>query len=360
MTAPAIALQETVSAGELRKLAEAVGPCITIATVLPNPREIRARVRNALHALERDFASSPRGQNVAELLKPIRDAAETIELDVVWGKALLILRSPDVFQGYWLQGWQKEILSAGDHFQLRPLLTAISRVQRFHMLAVSQGQVRLFDSTMYRAEEIKLPASVPDNLRGWLNERQPDHLLDNRSAGGPSVGSMKGVMFTTSADREKRDEYLRHYFKEIDRGVHAVLRDDGAPLVLAGIQEELAAYRRVNSYPTLFEKEVQGSPDRLTMQELLDRARQLVSESPSEPLRKVLGELRRRSTSSDAKEIARMAPEGRVDNLLISTDADDEFLDQAARETLRHGGQVFEVNPAAMPENARAMATLRH
>lgn len=360
MTAPAIAFHELVSVGELRKLAEAAGPCITIATVLPNPREIRARVRNALHALERDFSSSTRGQNVTELLQPIRDAAETIELDVVWGKALLILRSPEIFQGYWLQGWQREILSAGERFQLRPLLAAISRVQRFYMLAISRGQVRLFDSTMYRAEEIKLPASTPDNLRDWLNERQPDHMLDNRSTGGPSTGSMKGVMFTTSTDREKRDEYLRHYFKEIDRGVHTVLRDDGTPMVLAGVQEELAAYRRVNSYPALLETEVHGSPDRMSVQELLEHARQVLSDSPSEPLRNVLGELRRRATSSDLKEIARMAPEGRIDNLLIAADAEDERLDQAAAETLRHGGQVFDVIPAEMPENARVMATLRH
>jgi hypothetical protein len=360
MTAPAIALQETVSFGDLRKLAGATAPCITIAAILSNPLEIRTRLKNALHGIEKDLSSIDEGTSIAALLEPIRDAAEAIEADGLWGRTLLVLRSPEIFHGYWLRDWRREILNVGARFQLRPLLAAVSREQRFHLLAVSQGRVRLFASTMFRAAEVKLPVSVPASLRDWLNMRQPDHVLDNRSPGGPSTGSMKGVLFGTSTDREKRDEYLKHFFQEIDRGVHAALRDDDAPLVLAGLQEELAAYRRVSTYPHLFKKEVLGSPDRLSMQELQERAADLVSQSPSDALRNVLAELGRRPSSQDVREISRVASEGRIDDLLIADDAEDERLDLAVVETLRHGGRVFGVRPDEMPENARAVAALRH
>ena len=47
-----------------------------------------------------------------------------------------------------------------------------------------------------------------------MSSRIPDHVLDNWSAGGPSVGRMKGVVFGTSSDRERHEEYLRHFFKD--------------------------------------------------------------------------------------------------------------------------------------------------
>jgi hypothetical protein len=360
MAAPAIALQEVVQFGEIRKLVDAAGPCITLAMVLPNPLEVRTRLKNAVQGIEKDLSSSERDQEIAGLLKPIRDAAGTMEISGVWGKALLILRSPAVFQGYWLRDCRREILNVGDRFHLRPLLAAIAREQRFHALAISQGHVRLFDSTMFRAEELKLPASMPANIHDWLNARQPDHVLDNRSAGGPSTGSMKGVLFGMGADREKRDRYLRHFFKEVDRAVHTALRDDTAPLVLAGLQEELAVYRRVSTYPNLFDQEVPGSPDRLSMQDLLERARNLLGQSLAEPLRRVLGELERRPTSQEPKEIPNMAREGRIDDLMIPEDAEDGRLEEASRETLRHGGRVFAVRQAEMPAGASVVAVLRH
>jgi hypothetical protein len=197
-------------------------------------------------------------------------------------------------------------------------------------------------------------------LRDWLNARQPDHVLDNRSTGGPSIGSMKGVVFGTSTDREKRDRYLKHFFEEVDRGVRSALRDDTAPLVLAGLQEELAVYRRVNTYPYLLEQEVHGSPARLTMPDLLDQARDLLGQSLSEPLRKLFADLERRTVSPDAGKIRRMAREGRIEDLLIPEDTADDHLDVAAMETLRHGGRVFALKPAEMPGGAPALAVLRH
>jgi hypothetical protein len=360
MTAPAISLQEVVSFSELESLAGATGTCITIATPLPNPFEIRTLLKNAVNSIENNLSSSERARTVASLLDPIRDAAAIIETNGVWGRSLLILRSPDLYHGYWLRDWRTEIRQVGDTFQLRPLLAAIAREQRFHLLAVSQGFVGLFESTMFRANEVKLPQSVPPNLQEWINARQPDHVQDNRSAAGPSIGSMKGVLFGVSRDREKRDEYLKHFFKVVDHGVHEALRYATGPLVLAGLEEELAAYRRANTYPNLSDHEVHGSPDRLSMPQLLERARDLLSQSPSEALRKALRELDRHPTSSGLNEIPAMACEGRIEDLLFPEDAKDDRLDSAAVETLRHAGRVFAVRPEEMPVEANVMAVLRY
>jgi len=360
MTAPAVAFEQIVSWSELKSLAGAAGPCITIVTPLPDPLEIRTRLKNAVHGLEKRLRSDNRDRDVTGLLDPIRAAAAAMEAKGMWAKAVMILRSPDIFHGYWLRGLQKEIVDAGDRFHLRPLFAAMAREQSFHLLALSQGHVRLFSSTMFGAEEIELPGTVPRNLKEWLNTRQPDHVMDNRSTGGPSTGSMKGVVFGTNTDREKHDEYVRHFFNEIDHAVHATLREGTAPLVLAGVEEELAIYRRVNSYPHLFEQEVHGSPDGLPLGDVLERARDLVNRAPSEPLRKVLAELDRRPPLLDAQEILDRAREGRVGELLIREDVEDDRVDLAAMEVLRHGGRVFAVNSAEAPGNAAVAASSRY
>src|ERR1700734_4433924 len=119
-----------------------------------------------------------------------------------------------------------------------------------------------------------------------MNEREPDHVLDNRSAGGPSVGKMKGVLFGTNTDRERHEEYLKNFFKEVDKGVHHILLGHTAPLILAGVGEEVALYRRVNSYSRLMEEAVLGSPDAFEPNVLHDRAIEIAREIPPPPLQR--------------------------------------------------------------------------
>jgi hypothetical protein len=358
MTAPAVAFEEFVSLSELKGLAGAAGPCITVAVALSDPLEIRTRLKNALNSLERMLP--PGDEDIIALLDPIRATATAIESQGVWAKAVMILRSPDIFRGYWLRGLHREIVDASDRFHLRPLFAAMAREQNFHLLALSQGSVRLFACTMFHAEEVELPRTVPPNLHDWLNNRQPDHVMDNRSAGGPSTGSMKGVLFGTNADRERHGEYIRHFFKEIDRAVHGALRDGSTPLVLAGVEEDLAIYRRASTYPHIFKQDVHGSPDGLPLGDLLERARRLVCRAPSEPLRKAFADLERRPALLNAQEILDRAKEGRIGELLIREDAEEDRLDLAAMEVLRHGGRVFALNSSDGPGHADVAAVLRY
>jgi hypothetical protein len=54
---------------------------------------------------------------------------------------------------------------------------------------------------------------------------------------------MKRVVFGTNSDRERHEEYLRHFFKEVDKGVNRILEGRAGPLILAGVEEEVALYR---------------------------------------------------------------------------------------------------------------------
>src|SRR5208337_1155633 len=102
--------------------------------------------------------------------------------------------------------------------------------------------------TRQSSRELPFPPGFAQSLDDFKQTRQPDHDLDNRSSAGPDIGGMKSVMFGTTTDREKKDDYLLHFFASIDNAVHAVLKDQTTPLVVVAVESELALYRQVNTY----------------------------------------------------------------------------------------------------------------
>src|SRR5260370_25695144 len=100
MTAPAVAFEDVVSLSELKSLAGAAGPCITIVLPLSEPLEIRTRLKNAIHGIEKRFSPSDRDPDVAGLLEPIRATVAASESKAVCATAVMDLRSPDVYPGY--------------------------------------------------------------------------------------------------------------------------------------------------------------------------------------------------------------------------------------------------------------------
>jgi hypothetical protein len=228
---------------------------------------------------------------------------------------------------------------------------------------------------------VVLDARVPQSLEAWMNSRQPDHVLASRSAAGPSVGKMKGVLSGTSADREREGEYLAHFFQEVDRGVIAHLRSH-SPLVLAGVDYELAIYRRINSYRPTLENAVSGSPDGIPDRTLHARAMKIVGSTFSEPLQNAITEIREHAgtphSSTDPRTIVQAAFQGRVSDLLIAANAGfwgawnhhtqevethnrvEELLNAAALETVASGGHAFVLNESDMPVKAAAGAFFRY
>lgn len=364
---------DVVSFEDLKALASASGPCLTLATSIPNPADLSARLKHGLRVLA-DEVEDP------ALMEPIEKLAQSAYTDKVWGNSLMLFRSPGLFQYYWLRGSYREMALVGPRFQLRPLLSVFTGEQCFHVLALSRRNVRLFRCTPHAAAEIDLRAVAPVNMEEWLNIRQPDHVLDNHSAAGPSTGSMKGVMFGTATDREREEESLRHFWKEVDRGLRTLLRDD-SHLILAGVEREVASYRHVNTYPFLLDEAVQGAPDGVSNHDLYLRAWEVARGAAPEAFRKAIEEAETHrelgQITTDTSQVIQAAFEGRVADLFLSDsaerrgswdeesfkprigDGEDDLLNAAAVETIRHGGRAFEVDPRSMPVRTDIAAVLR-
>src|SRR5258705_2948778 len=193
MTAQEITAHDIVTFGDLKLLAGASGPCITIVTHIPTPSELSVRMKNAVRIVEKKLKDRGMKPDAIEsLVAHIQELASTADALGIWSSALILFRSPDLLRYFLIDRRVPEVESVEDRFQVRPLLSALVREQRFHLLCLSRRHIRLLHCTQHRAEEASLRGIVPQDMQVWLNTRQPDHVLDNRAAAGPSVGSMKG------------------------------------------------------------------------------------------------------------------------------------------------------------------------
>jgi hypothetical protein len=276
-----------------------------------------------------------------------------------------IFRSPELFRPVPLPWEIGEKITVADHCQIRPLLGRLHKPRPYYGLALSQKHIRLLRCENGSSEEVELPESFPRNLQEWIATDKPDHVLDNRSKAGPSVGAMKGVTFGTSSDLEKKDEYLLHFYKAIDRSLHELLKEDPAPVILAGVEYELALYHRVSKYPHLMDDGVHGTADVLKGVELRQRAQELVDAQGTKSLENALALYEKQGGTdrvyTDPANILKAAREGRVAHLFLADDVDaSERFNVAALQTLLNSGQVHLVDRGRLPGGGAMSALLRY
>lgn len=377
-----ITAQDIVTLSDLGLLARASGPCITTVVSIPNPLATEARFKNAIRDIAKKLNEIAFVGDIPQLVRPIRDFAAAVEAEGIWAQTIILFRSPDLFRWFLLPEAVNNTISVEERFQIRPLLAALTNEQRFCLLALSRRNIRLFYCTHHHAEEASLRGLAPQDIRTWMGTWKPDHVLNNRAVAGPAAGSSKGVAFTTSRDREREDEYLAHFYAEVDRGIASMLRRDGAPLVVAGVEEEVTIYRRVNTYPRLLERAVNGSPDGMEDPVLYGLAREITRDVPSEPLAKTLARFERyrdsARISTDARQIIPAAWEGRVADLVFSRSAEqrgvvtvgnlqvetgdngEDLLNACALWTIQRGGQAFALREHDMPLPGAAAAVFRY
>jgi hypothetical protein len=276
-----------------------------------------------------------------------------------------------------------DLVVVGNRFQVTPLLPLFSIGGRFFVLALSQNVVRLLQGTAHRVSEVNL-RGVPRSLSEALLTHDRDEPLTFH--GRPTSGGTWGAIFSgqgVGIDTKKDDLLL--YFQKIDRGLHAVLHEERAPLVLAAVDYLQPIYRQANTYAHLVEKGIEGNPDRLSGQELHSRAWALVQPVFEQAQKNALAQYHQLAgTGHTAGAVAEVVPAafaGKVDTLWVAANrqcwgrfdpdarqveehaqpqpGDEDLLNLAAVSVLGHGRTVYAVEPAQVPDDG-LMAALLH
>jgi len=353
----------------MKFLAGCRGPCITIVVPAHHPGAQEGSRRSLVHALVRkageEIARGRFSGRAAELLAPLEEIAQESGVDG-GGAGFAIFRSPETTARYYLAGNPEEKIVIADHFFLAPFVADAFAPHEFFILGLSRKRLRFFRYVNGEAQELELPPQVPPSLEAAGAFDRPDHDLENRSSAG-MVG-IRAVRFGTLSDREAQPEYLQHFFLLVDRGLKSTIA--GKPLLLMGVQEELAAYRRVAKHPHILTSDWIGNADFLSPAEIATRAAEAVRAHCNTLAERVLAEYRempdRSRTLGEVDAIQKAAAEGRVHRLCVRSGAElagpggEDRINAAIVETLRAGGEVFVLPQDKMPASEPLAAILRY
>jgi hypothetical protein len=357
----------------MKFLAGCKGPCITMVIPAHHPGAREGSRKALVHGLVRtaneNLTSSKQfgKAQAAELMAPLEEIAAESGIDA-GGAGFAIFRSPGYTARYHLADVPAEKLLVADHFWLAPFIENAYAPHDLFVLGLSTKQLRLFRYVNGECKETPLPAGVPASLDAAGGFDKPDHALETRSASGPSNGTMRGIRVGTLSDREKFPEYLHHFFETVDRALRATL--EGKPVLLMGVHQEVAAYRRVAKYPHILAADCPGNIDFVTLPDVAACAakacradRHLIGE-------RVLAEYREMSdrvrTLADVPAVLQAAIEGRVHRLCVREGSEltgakgEDLINAAVVETLRTGGEVFTLSSESMPASDPLAAILRY
>jgi hypothetical protein len=247
--------------------------------------------------------------------------------------------------------------------------------------ALGLGGVHLFEGSRYRLQ----PREVPDAPLG-IEDTQRFLELEKQlhAKGGPRRDAARTAIYHGhGAGREVAGERIVEYVREVDRAVMAALGQARLPLVLAGVEHVLAAFRAVTSHGQVLDGAVDGSPGDLSEDRLHAAAWPLV-----EPvaLRRRAEDLERYAQAegkgmvvTDLEDVLMAALQGRIEALFVARGelrwgrfapetgetrlhrtakpGDEDLLDRAVAETYRTGGSFYTLPLDEMP-GAKAVAAL--
>jgi hypothetical protein len=339
------------------------------------------RFKNLLGEAEKALSDAyPEEQ---ELLQPARNLLEDNPFWQHQGDGLAVFLSSGEFQYFRLPISLEELVVVGERWHLKPLISLLSGDGRFYVLALSQGEVRLFQCTRHSVGEIALEG-IPGSMAEALKYDDPERQVQFRTPAPTGKGKRAAIFHGHGVGTDDSKDNILRYFRQIDKGLRALLGEERAPLVLAGVGYLFPIYREANAYPNLLEKGITGNPEGLKERELHGQAWNIVEPHFQKEEKEAAERYRQLANtdraSSDLKAIVPAAYYGKVVVLFVAAGiqqwgtfepqenvidlhsaqkpGDEDLLDLAAVQTLLHGGTVYAVDHERVPDEEAALAAI--
>jgi len=344
------------------------------------------RFSNLLRDAQHQLLAAEVGPAEADaLLAPARRLATDAEFWRHPSDGVAAFMAPDFLRHYRLPIKFAEMVVATQHFEVRPLLPWVAATGRFYVLALGTEHARLFRCTAFGIREVHVQG-MPVSIAEALNEEiTGGREIQARGEAPRQPGERGTAFYGHGSERDYAKNKLLRFFRIVDRCLHPLLSDPHAPLVLAGVAYLQPIYREANTCRHLADDGVDGTPDVLGEEALRDRAWAIVEplflKRQNEALARYRQFAHTEHASSDIRQVAQAAREGRVETLFVAIEGqlwgsrnalnegtqlhptretgDDEQLNLATILTLLHGGAVYAIGRESMADGALLAAVLR-
>ncbi|HKZ43584.1 MAG TPA: hypothetical protein VJZ78_00940 [Anaerolineales bacterium] len=379
---------ERITLDQIKELAQQkADPCISI--FLPTHRagletqQDAIRFRNLLRNAEKQLLNS--GMKPREASALVQPAQKLSADSFFWNHqqdGLAVFIAADDFHYYLLPLPVDELLIISHTYYVKPILPLFTKNGHYFILAISQNEVRLFEGTRYGVGQIALPDGITENMKETLRLDESQENLQMHSDGGG------GTFHGQGAGDEEQKIWIEQYLNLVDTSLKEILREQNAPLVLAGVDYLLPIFRKVSDYKNIMEEGITGNPDRLRPEELQEKAWQIVETYFQKETKEILEEFQKLADTNiatdDIERIVTAAFNGRVEKLILSIEnqiwgsfdpIDGKvilsingqsktnnlaLLDFTALNTLKNGGVVCALSQDEMPTESPVAAVFRY
>ncbi len=363
------------------------GPCLTMLMPAESSageavEKMKIQFKNLYREARNELRSwDIEGEEADEFLHPLENLLNDRDFWLEQSRGLAILKSQKDFKIYRLPLKFEPKIKLEKYFYISPLIPEIFSEKRFFLLAVSRKSCRFFQGTPQEIELVEI-ADMPESLDEVIadDDRQSSTQQHSASRGGTSV-----IHHGHDERDQKVPARLIKYLNEVYDSLNDHLQEQNFPLFVMCVKELFPHIKKVFDYKGLQEKFIQGSPDRLAREEILDKSFDVIQphfKKPHEEIRDQYMELKNtKKTSAELEEILSASRQGRVDTLLLNElDEPAGIFDQeenriktnqsspesyslpnlAAVNTLKTGGQIFLLTQEEMPNNADICAIYRY
>jgi hypothetical protein len=352
----------------------------------PDNQQDPIRFRNLVKELEKPLRQQFPNDDIRTLLQPFLALANDMDFWNHTLDGLAVLGARGIFRVYKLQRPVTEFALVADSFHTKPLMRILQSADRYQVLGLNRQEIRLFEGNRDALDEIELARTVPKTITEALGDELTEPHRTVASYGG--IGDGHSPMHHGHGGKESEvDIDAERFFRAIDRGIlehHS--KPAGLTLILAALPQYHHLFHQVSHNPLLIEDSIEVHPDSLTIEELRQRAWQILEPHYLARLAKLVeefGNAKSKGLGDDVLvQVAKAIVAGRVATLMIeavrkipgridsatgeiefgdlSHPEVDDVLDDLGELALKKGGQIVIVPAERMPTDTGIVAIYRY
>ena len=290
----------------------------------PENQQDPIRFRNLVKELEKSLRQSYPEVAVRLALEPFEKLAHESDFWKHTLDGLAVLAGSGVFRVFRLQRPVAELAIVADTFHTKPLRRFLQSADRFQVLGLSLGKVRLFEGNRDALDEIAPLPGVPLSMTDVLGDEAIESHMTVASYGGAGQGSSP-MHHGDGGKQDASEVQAERYFRAVDRAViEQYSEPSGLPLILAALPEHHHLFRRVSHNSLLRAEGISVNPATIPIDELRNRAWQVVEPQYLSGLATLAADFAASKAkglgADDLVEVAQAAAAGRVGTLLIESD----------------------------------------
>ncbi|MBM3783805.1 MAG: hypothetical protein FJW30_05555 [Acidobacteria bacterium] len=347
-----------VTWNDLKELAKAPGPCVTIVAPIdrtrPGPVRMDALAGEAAQSVRQQLLASEWSEaRIAEYLRPLEIVLNNVDVPPVPAEGIALFHSRTLTRWFPIPAPREAAHFLGARFVMDSVCRALLEPPEFVVLLLARKHIRALRVQPGAITRLDAPF-------GDIAPPEPAMKALNATTAGPRGAR---VQFGTSVARDQEYRILRNLYGKADRALRTLLHGEHTPVVLAGIAPEVAMFREITNYPHVSLAAVLTSGDGgETDVQLARKALVALSGWRSDEERRVRTSMQRAAAArklNDSGAIIRAASNGHVRALLFRGEVTgpDDGLNVALAETLKHGGSVW---PTQAAHEAPMQALLRY